>query len=275
VSRLRTGLRSAIAWSPALAVIAGISIGILTTPGKTAPDPTLVHAVSDVGAPALGAADAPVTLTVYLNYRLPRSATLWAELGPLLDEFPGTMRILFKQIDGRGEVGHAILEARAQGKFPEMHAGLLELCEEIDQDRIFDLARVVGLDMERFEATLEGLLHDDEIDRGLEEFFAIENRRLPLLLVNGRRYIFARNQEAMRRRMAEELRWLEGGPPPMELSLGMQIGARIGDLTDRAERFWRPLGLAALILMVSGAAWLVWKGRGLQDWIAGTYVVPR
>lgn len=270
-SRLRCAVRSVIAWSPGLAVLLGITLAFLAT--KPAPLPW-VGDVWHEGSPALGLEEARVTLDAYIDYQDTASADLWGHLEPLLDEFPEDLRIVFKQVPLSGDLpARAALEAHAQGRFGEMHSGLVSLGDGMGRKAVLELGRGLGLDMIRFETHLGDKLHDPVIERDTQEFVDSGCLNLPLVLVNGRRHVRSLDRSRLSQRVTEEIRWLEGGPPPHEFGAVYRFSRRYGGAIRRSRL--ELLGTGALLLLGLGGAWLVWKGRGVQDLLAGTHIVPR
>jgi hypothetical protein len=273
-SRLRCALRSAIAWSPTLAVILGVTVAFLEMP--PGPAPTLEAAVvRHEGSPALGPEEARVTLDVYIDYQDAATVNLWGHLEPLLDDFPEDLRIVFKQVPLSGDLpAKAALEAHAQGRFREMHSGLVDLCDGMEREAVLELGRGLGLDMPRFETHLEDRLHDPVIDRDTREF--VDSRcDLPVVLVNGHRHNRALDRSRLSRRITEELRWLDGGAPPPELNAATRFLQRYDGAIQQSGGTLQTVAPAVLLVLGLGLFWLIRKGRGIQDILAGTYVVPR
>jgi protein-disulfide isomerase len=97
--------------------------------------------------------------------------------------------------------------ARQQGRFWEMHELLFHNVGSLDRAGLSEHARKLGLDLNRFEAGMDGEETAERIDRDLEDARGLKIARTPTILVNGielPNYRLETLREAIRRSLASE-----------------------------------------------------------------------
>jgi protein-disulfide isomerase len=148
---------------------------------------------AELGHPALGNAGAPVVMIEYGDFRCPFCGKFAREVEPkLVDEYveSGTLRMEWRDFPylGRESVG-AALAARAaqeQGKFWEYHDLLYEnQSGGFSDERLVELAREAGLDVEEFEADLASGRHEEAVARDFQEGQRIGITGTPTFVING------------------------------------------------------------------------------------------
>ena len=122
-------------------------------------DPSGVKTLPLDGSPSKGAADAPVTVVVFVDFECPHCREGARELDALLDAHPGKVRVVYKSFPLSGHP-HAEAAARAavaaglQGKFWPMEHLLLEGQDHLEPRDLEGYARSLKLDMARWRADL-------------------------------------------------------------------------------------------------------------------------
>jgi protein-disulfide isomerase len=165
--------------SSPLPVIVAIVVGLLgialavyaggRTDGEpvTTDAPAAVEAADDRGTPYLGAADAPVVLTEYSDYRCPFCQRHALQVKPRIVAAyvdTGLVRYEWRDLPFQGEESvAAALAARAaqeQGRFWDYNRGLFERQDEgFSLDNLLALADDLGLDTSQFEDDLRSGRH--------------------------------------------------------------------------------------------------------------------
>jgi protein-disulfide isomerase len=133
---------------------------------------------SVTGAPALGRADAPVTIVEFSDYQCPFCQRFFATTLPALKrEYvdAGKVRYVFRdfpldqlhpQARKAAEAAHC---AGEQGKYWEMHDALFGHPGALTPPELAEHARAVGADGARFDECLSSGRHAARVERGLAE----------------------------------------------------------------------------------------------------------
>lgn len=121
---------------------------------------------------------ARVTLLVYGDYQCPYTRALDLELARIGKARPGLVRYVYRHFPLRQlhplaqKAAEAAEAAHAQGKFWRMHDRLFRGGHDPDRARIVEVARAIGLDVERLERELDEGVHaprvEDDLRSGLE-----------------------------------------------------------------------------------------------------------
>ena len=113
---------------------------------------------TDPNAPVVGNADGDAVVVEFFDYNCPYCKRAAADVKALLDA-DGDVRVVYREwpILGEGSVfaARAALAARAQGKYEEMHWGLMELRGRAEEASVLALARSVGLDVDQLVADMQ------------------------------------------------------------------------------------------------------------------------
>ena len=150
--------------------------------------------VDDSGAAILGKRDAPITVAVYEDFQCP----FCAKISPALKAFQllnkDQVRIVFKHMplnsihSDAQLASEAAKEAQAQGKFWEYHDALFDGQKSLDRASLERYAQVVGLDLGKFKAALDGRVHQAAVNRELSEGQRNGVTGTPSVYINGRKY---------------------------------------------------------------------------------------
>ncbi len=155
--------------------------------------PDVVKTIELGDSPSLGKADAPVVLVEWADFECPFCGQAHPKLKRLLEEYPDTLRFVFKHYP-LGRHPNAEYAARAaaaagkQGKFWEMHHVLFENQDELDKGKIELYARQIGLDITQFRADFDSEAVADEVARDRKQGDALEISSTPSMFINGRAF---------------------------------------------------------------------------------------
>jgi hypothetical protein len=147
--------------------------------------------ISTDGAPVRGAPMAPVTIVEFSDFQCPYCGAAHTELGRLLGEFEGQIKLVFKHFPLGGHerampAARAAQAAAAQGKFWEMHDVLFEHQRALDDADLERYARDLGLDVERFKTDMSSPAIQERIDADRREGERLMVHGTPTMYVDGR-----------------------------------------------------------------------------------------
>jgi protein-disulfide isomerase len=167
----------------------------------------------------LGSPDAPVTVVLYADFQCPACKRAELDVVPRLEEeyvLPGKVNIEFRMFPFLGQeswdAAQAAEAAREQGKFWEYHDALWnaqagENRGAFRYDRLVELAREVGLDVERFEATLTSNVYLDPIQQEADAAREAGVASTPTFFIGGEKIVGAQDsavfQAAVEQALAE------------------------------------------------------------------------
>ena len=145
------------------------------------------------GAPFKGPATAKITLVEFSDFQCPYCAAATHQIDNLLAKHPQDVRLVFKQfpLDIHSDAAlaaEAALAAHAQGKFWPMHDKLYANFRSISREKIFELAKEVGLDQTRFAADLNSGKYKSAVQKELSEGERAGVSGTPTLFVNGKHF---------------------------------------------------------------------------------------
>jgi protein-disulfide isomerase len=187
---------------------AGSCAGVAAPPVTAVDEPRVE--VSIDGAPAMGPADARVTIVEFTDYQCRFCEKALATVHALAAMYPKDVRVVLKSFPLPGHT-HARLAAEAalaagdQGKYWEMHDLLLANQEQLERAALESYAAKLGLDMGRFRAALDGGTHRAAVERDFAEAQALGLQGVPVFVINGRIVPGARPIEELKRMVDEEL----------------------------------------------------------------------
>lgn len=172
----------------------------------------------------LGNPDAPLTITVFLDYECPFCKRLDQELGELLSQEPfhSRLRISIKQFPLSSHptatnAAVAAVCAAQQGKFSAMHARLFELQRIGHTDAVLiHAAEHVSLDIDDFRACLTSQSAGQEVLTDLHEGAINGVDATPSLFLNGQ-LLPSSDFAAVRRQLQAAMNSLEPSAPSQAL----------------------------------------------------------
>ncbi len=128
----------------------------------------------------------------------------------ILQSYPGKIRLVvknypYKYRDFSRIAAEASLAAGEQGKYWEMHDILLTRSPKLDRANLIVYAGELGLDVQKFTASLDSGRHAKDIDRDVQLAESLDLYNTPTLYINGLQIIGERPFEAYKKIIDEEL----------------------------------------------------------------------
>lgn len=129
----------------------------------------------------------------------------------LVQAYPGKIRLVIKNYpykyrDFSKIAAEASLAARDQGKYWEMHEMLLTRSPKLDRDSLISYAQELGLDVEKFTASLDSGEYSKEVDRDVQYAESIDLYNTPTIYINGRQIVGERPFEYFKKIIDEQLK---------------------------------------------------------------------
>ena len=113
---------------------------------------------NDPNAPSVGNPDAETVIVEFFDYNCPYCKRAAGDVKALLAA-DDDVRVVYREwpILGEGSIlaSRAALAARNQGKYAEMHWGLMEMRGRAEEAAIFALARSIGLDVDQLREDMQ------------------------------------------------------------------------------------------------------------------------
>lgn len=161
-------------------------------------------------APVLGPKDAPITIVEFTDYQCPYCQKAQLAVDRVMESYKDKVRLVYQEfpLDFHPQAKPAGVAARCageQGRFWEMHAGLLRTPGPLDENDVKSRAAALGLDRGRFAACLASGKFDPVIKQAIEAGKAIGVSGTPTFFVNGRSFSGAQPFEVFERMIEEEL----------------------------------------------------------------------
>lgn len=147
------------------------------------------------GAPVKGPPDALVTIVIFSDFQCPHCRDAAATVTRLLERSPGDVRVAFRHAPMAGahpqaqDAAAAAMAAHAQGRFWEYHDLLFAHQAALGErgDELFvELARQLGLDVERFRTDLARLRESGPTADDQRLLRELDGGVVPALFINGR-----------------------------------------------------------------------------------------
>jgi protein-disulfide isomerase len=147
-------------------------------------------------APVLGPKNAPVTIVVWSDFQCPYCGKVEPTLQQLRDEYKGKVRIAWKNQPlsfhpNAMPAAEAAMAADEQGKFWEFHDALFKRQNELGPALYDDLAKQLGLDTNRFHASIEAHKHAAQIKADMAAGSALGADGTPTFFINGKKLVGA------------------------------------------------------------------------------------
>jgi protein-disulfide isomerase len=140
-------------------------------------------------SPTIGEVDAPIQLTMFLDFECPFSQSSYAMTKDIIDKYGSALRVVFKHlpissIHPRALDAHlASACAQDQGAF-EKYYDLLFTTRDLSEGGLLRHARTLGLDIPIFSSCLENRVHEDDIEQDIEDGMRVGVRGTPTYFVN-------------------------------------------------------------------------------------------
>ncbi len=152
-------------------------------------DPKQIYKVPRGRSPAVGPADAPITIVAWSDYACGYCNRAQQTLDRLDRLYPGQIRWVYRELpldDDHPLAAEAALAAAVQGKFRPMHERLYAVRGHVDRADVELIARELGLDMIRFRADLDAGTYRKQIAADVADAVALGISGTPTFFVNGR-----------------------------------------------------------------------------------------
>ncbi len=151
-----------------------------------------VYDIPVANSPIHGAAEAPVTVTVFTDFQCPYCSRAAGPLKAVADHFAGKVRLMVKMMPlvsihkDAMLAAEAALAAHAQGRFFAMHDILFQNQKKLSRADIDGYAAQIGLDLARFKADLDGHVYRAAVQRDMDAASAAGVKGTPTVFINGR-----------------------------------------------------------------------------------------
>lgn len=144
--------------------------------------------------PAIGPADAPITIAVFQDVVCEYCTRALEALAPVQKAHPGKIRIVFKQLPMPQHVGadlaaEALLAADAQQKFAPLHDALVARPKALTRDDLIRAAGKVGLDVAAFTTALDTHTYAPQVQVDRDTAKRLYTVSTPTLYINGKRMV--------------------------------------------------------------------------------------
>lgn len=191
------------------------------------PQKFVQFALSPGDSPSIGPKDAPVTVLEYYDYQCPFCVRVAGTLEQLVAAYPKDVRLVFKMHplpmhNQAMPAAQGALAAQAQGKFLEMHKKLFENATQLSREKVLEIAKGLGLDMDKFTKDMDGEAIKTRIANETREAEGIGAQGTPAAFVNGRYVSGAKTLDFYKAMVDEELAWAKAKNRP-EFKIGKNV----------------------------------------------------
>ncbi len=144
------------------------------------------------GSPFMGPADAPVVITEFSDFQCPYCSKLNSVVEQVARKYPRDVKVVFKFMPlifiHKFAMNAAIasLAAKKQGKFWEYHDEVFKNYDKLSDQKLVEIAKRIGLDMDLFEKDMKDPEIRRLINRDMQEAYCNNVRGTPTLFLNGR-----------------------------------------------------------------------------------------
>ena len=158
-----------------------------------------------------GPASAPITLVEYGDYQCPYCGAAYPVVKRLQKKIGKNLRFVFRNFPLTQAHPYAMVAAEAaeaadlQGKFWEMHDLLFEQQQSLSPDVIPDLAKKIGLDVEKFGSAIKGGTISKRIKEDRQSGIRSGVNGTPTFYINGVRYDGPPDYDSLLATLEEEL----------------------------------------------------------------------
>jgi len=162
-------------------------------------------------APVLGPKDAPITLIEFTDYQCPYCQQAQNHVDRVLAAYKDQVRLVYQEYpleslhDRAKPAGFAARCAGEQGKFWEMHRGLLMTPGSFDAKDLEARAQALGIDAAKFSACTTSGKYVAVVEKSIENARSVGVNGTPTFFLNGRSFSGAQPFEYFQRMIEEEL----------------------------------------------------------------------
>lgn len=163
------------------------------------------------GAPVKGPEDARITLVEFSDFECPYCSAAAPRVDAVMAAYPKDVKLIYKQfplsMHPHAEMAaEASLAAREQGKFWEMYEVLFKNYRQLSRPRISEIAKSLGLDMNKFDAELDSGKYKNEVQKDIADGEAANVYGTPAFYINGKQYNGELSLTALKPIFAKELK---------------------------------------------------------------------
>ena len=200
-------------------VKAGKSRDEIVKAALTPPSKFVQFALEPGTAPSVGPKNAKVTILHYFDYQCPFCTRVLPTIEQIEKEYPDTVRVVYKMHplpmhSNAMPAAEAAMAAAAQGKFIEMHKKLFENQQQLNRDHFIELAKEIGLNVDKFTKDLDAHTYQAQIQKEAAEAEGVGASGTPATFINGRYLSGAKPFTAFKEVIDEELGWAKAGNRP-------------------------------------------------------------
>ncbi len=161
-------------------------------------------------SPVLGDADAPVTVTAFLDIQCPYCAKIYPTLEKLLKKHPKDVKLVVKHFPLRMHrfaqtASQGALAAARQDKYAEILPVLFKNFRKLKDETLKKHAKEVGLDMQQFEKDLKDPKLKKQVQDDMRLGRSVKVRGVPAVFINGRN-VKTRSLSALSNMIKKELK---------------------------------------------------------------------
>jgi len=156
---------------------------------EVALEPPRVEVAAD--GPALGPADAPVTIVEFSDYECPFCKRAHPTVNEIVKRYPERVRFVYRHFpldsihpNARG-AAEASLCAEEQGKFWQYHDLVFQASEKLGAETLRGVAEKAGLDLARYDACVQERRYRARVDADVAEGREARVSGTPAFFVNG------------------------------------------------------------------------------------------
>jgi protein-disulfide isomerase len=158
-----------------------------------------------------GPADAPITILWFSDLQSPLTSPSAQLLQQVMDAFPGSVRLQFKNFPlafhADSALAHEVaLAAGAQGKFWEMQELITRNQKALKEEDLLRFANQLGLDTEQIATALVKRTYRAAVERDLAEGQRRDVRGAPVFFVNAKRFDGLQAFDVLKQAIEEELK---------------------------------------------------------------------
>jgi protein-disulfide isomerase len=158
----------------------------------TGPDPDKAYDLPVAGSPIMGPEDGSITIVEFSDYQCPFCARAEPIIHQALEAYPQQARFVYKHFPLESIHPQAMAAAKAavaaqkQGKFWEMHEILFSNQRALQDDKLVEYAKQLGLDVAKFEADMKSEEVQNQVRDDMRLARIAGVRGTPTIFVNGK-----------------------------------------------------------------------------------------